>query len=365
MKILHVTEAYGGGVLSVVNQLAIGHQEEGHNVTLAMSLRPEAPSNWRSELPDGIVVRRLSLSREISLKKDFQGLVELAHLFKSEAPDAIHLHSSKAGFLGRVAARFCGLSGITFYSPHAFAYLAPDVSPKKRIAYRWLEKLGARFGGLLIACSNDELLEARKLGVRAEVVNNGIDVHNLEKLVQDVSRNESDVVRIVSAGRLCAAKRPDFFVKVAEEIQRRGLPAEFVWIGGGEPPPLTTAARFTGWLARDVVLRKLRESADIYVQTSSYEGLPISVLESQSLGIPAVVTDAVGNRSAVENGKTGFVSSVSSVNDFADKVELLIKDRSLRVKMGIAAKERITAQFDASLMLRGYLACYSTGDVKC
>jgi glycosyltransferase involved in cell wall biosynthesis len=67
----------------------------------------------------------------------------------------------------------------------------------------------------------------------------------------------------------------------------------------------------------------------------------------------------------VENGKTGFVSSVSSVNDFADKVELLIKDRSLRVKMGIAAKERITAQFDASLMLRGYLACYSTGDVKC
>jgi glycosyltransferase involved in cell wall biosynthesis len=361
MKVLHVTEAYGGGVLTVVNQLANGLAENDIAVTFALSVRPEAPPDWRSLLKKQVDVRLFELKREINPIQDVKALIQLIRLIRQERPDALHLHSSKAGFVGRVAAWLTAHSSRTFYSPHAFAYLAPHLSPAKRQLYRLLEKIGAMFGGLLIACSEDELEEARKLGVRAVVVNNAIDLSLVDCITAKIPRLADGKVRIVTAGRICAAKRPDFFVAVAEAARSLNLDCEFIWIGGGDEPPQTDAVHFTGWLPRKEALEMMRALGDIYLQTSTYEGLPVAVLEAQSLGLPAVVTNAVGNRSSIVDGVTGFISSTDSVSECVEKIRRLIEQPDLRTCFGTAARKRIESEFNVPLMLTRYINNYKAG----
>jgi glycosyltransferase involved in cell wall biosynthesis len=358
MKILHVTEAYGGGVLTVLNQLISAQVASGHEVVLALRVREEAPSDWRSVLPHAVKTIELPLVRNLSPVSDFQGLMSLVRVFKCEAPDAIHLHSSKAGFLGRVAAKLLGQSARIFYSPHAFAFLSPTLSRGKRHFFQRLERVGGAFGGLVVACSQDELEVAVGLGLKAIVVNNAVDQTKLNTFFQLGKNEGSGRTQVMSAGRVCAAKRPDFFVAVAEEASRRGLAADFTWIGGGEPFPETSCAQATGWLPRDETLAVLARHADIYVQTSTYEGLPMAILEAQSLGIPAVVTNAVGNRSAIADGVTGFVAPVDDVSAFVDRLEKLIVDGNLRRQMGAASRSRAKAAFDLDAMVKRYDAVY-------
>lgn len=362
MKILHITEAYGGGVFTSVNQLVNGQAAAGHSVVLAVAPRSEAPPDWRTRISADVSVRKLDLTREISLSNDLRGILQIRKLIQELSPDAIHLHSSKAGFAGRVAAFLTGHSHKTFYSPRAFAFLAPGLSSKKRKLYFALEKLGAFFGGTVVACSNDELVEAQKMRLKSVLVNNAIDMAVLKEQVALVQKQPSAVVRVMTAGRVCSAKRPQLFVDIAEELKKRQLPVEFTWLGGGDKFPATEAVKCSGWLPRGQVLRELKEKADIYLQTSSYEGMPLSVLEAQGLGIPVVVADAVGNRSAVSNGISGFVVA-PVVRDFADKLEKLILDSPLRERMGNDALRWAQQEFDTPLMLSRYERLFATGAV--
>lgn len=364
MKILHITEAYGGGVFTSVNQLVEGQVAAGHSVTLAINPRAEAPNNWQEFIPDSVKVHLLKLRREINLVNDLKGLQQLMALIRQVQPDAIHLHSSKAGFLGRVAAFLTGYRAKTFYSPRAFAYLAPGLSSKKKSLYKVLEKVGALFGGTLVACSQDELNEAKNLGIKkAVLVNNAINIAKLDQIVADVQTKPKQGLTVLTTGRVCEAKRPELFVAVAEELHRRSLKANFVWVGGGGDFPQTELATCTGWVPRNQALRTLREQADIYLQTSSYEGMPLSVLEAQALGIPVVVADAIGNRSAVSEGYSGYVVNPVTVMGLADAVEKLLRSDSHRSVFGANARAWALAEFDTPLMLRRYEQLYQGGHV--
>jgi len=362
MKILHITEAYGGGVFTSVNQLVEGQIQAGHTVVLAVSPRSEAPLDWRSQLPSTVKVISLALSRSINPVSDLKGLVQLSCLIRREKPDAIHLHSSKAGFVGRLAACVTGFSSKTFYSPRAFAYLAPGLSSTKRRLYLTLEKVGQLFGGTLVACSNDELTEAKKLTKNCVVINNSINLSKLDSYVKNLIKKDTSVINVVTAGRVCEAKRPALFVAVAELLKKRGIPVQFTWIGGGDDFPVTDAAVCVGWLPRKDSLQLLRESADIYLQTSSYEGMPLSVLEAQALSLPVVVADAIGNRSAVSHDVSGFVAMPDTAEELAVYVEKLIADKALRLRMGRQARTWVEAEFDTPLMLSRYERLYKNNN---
>ena len=105
----------------------------------------------------------------------------------------------------------------------------------------------------------------------------------------------------------------------------------------------------------------MRTLGDIYLQTSTYEGLPVAVLEAQALGLPAVVTNAVGNRSSIVDGVTGFISSTDSVSECVEKLRRLIEQPKLRTTMGTSARERIETEFNVPLMLARYVSNYRAG----
>lgn len=117
-KILMVCEAFGGGVFTYVSQLC-NDMTEYFDVYLAYSLRPQTPKNYKEFLNDNIhliEMKCVGVKNLFSLKSDFNAIRELREIEKNVRPDIIHLHSSVAGGLGRIA--YKGEKNSVVYTPH-------------------------------------------------------------------------------------------------------------------------------------------------------------------------------------------------------------------------------------------------------
>jgi hypothetical protein len=126
MKVLHITESLGAGVGHYVWLAARGQVAAGHTVVLAHSIRHDTPADLDERF--AFLAKRVlvPMVTEVSVFKDAFSVWRLAALLRQEQPDVVHLHSSKAGVLGRVAAWLAGRrlrkNTHVFYSPHGFAF---------------------------------------------------------------------------------------------------------------------------------------------------------------------------------------------------------------------------------------------------
>jgi len=352
MKILHITEALGGGVAHSLSQLARIQSENGFEVVVAHSIRRDTPRQDKLEMlfPSPIRRRILPMVTPVSPLADTIAAIKIFRLIREIAPDIIHLHSSKAGVLGRFAAKLSGVSERVFYSPRGFSFLRQDVSPTKRMLYLLFEMIAARLGGTLLACSNSEGLLARQKALHPNVVvvENAVDVAS----IPPVHTGEGITLRIVTSGRICYPKAPWIFRDLASMLKNEAV--EFAWIGSGElegdlalPPDEHINIEITGWLDRDDVIQELRRS-DIYVQTSLWEGMPLSLIEAQVAGLPAVVTDVVGCRDVVRNGVTGYVCQ--DATEMKEKIMHLLHNPDLMIEMGKKARELGLERFSTGRM---------------
>lgn len=359
MKIIHITEALGGGVAHSLSQLAIAQATDGHQVIVLHSVRPDTPVNLLSDLyPKPIDRRILPMVTAINPVADIKALWQIRGLLKMESPDVIHLHSSKAGVLGRLAALLTGKRDRVFYSPRGFAFLREDVSPSKKNLFLNLERLACKMGGTIIGCSETEANLARSEVGHSQtcLVENSVDL----SAVPVASGSANNRVRIVTSGRICYQKAPWRFRGLA--LGCTDLEATFVWLGDGElrvdlmvADVLPDNMCIAGWLPRAGVYTELAK-ADIFVLASLWEGMPLALIEAQAAGLPAVVSDVVGNRDVVINEKTGFVCQTDA--ELLEKTRLLINNAELRRRMGQAARDMATVRFSVGRMHREMMAVY-------
>jgi glycosyltransferase involved in cell wall biosynthesis len=299
--------------------------------------------------------------REVSVKNDWTSLWNLVRKLKECDPSVVHLHSSKAGVLGRAAARIAAPQARVFYSPHGLAFLRRDVSAAKQFAYLSFERIAARMGGTIVACSKSELreIETKMHATRTQMIENGV---NVPEIPTRIERHPGQLV-IGMSGRASYQKNHEAFVKLATDL--RGPSVKFLWIGGnleelpGQMP--SGAVSCSGWVTRERAL-ELTSELDVYVQTSRWEGMPIALIEAQVAGIPAVVTDVVGNRDVVQHGVTGFVAS--NIEDMGRYIALLRDDPVLRARMGVAARESASKRFSMDAIFRQWLSVYELGSDK-
>jgi glycosyltransferase involved in cell wall biosynthesis len=354
--IVHVVEAFGGGVFASVTQTCNMLVKQGLDVHLIYSEREETPSPLSDFIDSKISLHHISMARNIHPIKDFSAFLALVRFFRTTRVDVIHLHSSKAGVLGRAAAYVCGLKEKVFYSPRGLSFLQQDASRVKRAIYRWLEWFSCRMSGVVVACSKGEFDEvARWLKPRALVlIENAVDIN----MVTPKSQKSTQVIRVGTIGRIAPARNPVAFLGLARDFCNSGI--EFIWVGGGDQTIAeqlgNVGVTVTGWLARKDALRQLSDF-DIYVQTSLWEGMPIAVIESMVAGVPAVVTDVIGNRDVVDHGETGFIAS--NTDEFKMYLERLIKEPSLREKMGIEARKRAIKRFSLERMMNDLVKVYA------
>ncbi|HEX3598431.1 MAG TPA: glycosyltransferase, partial [Polyangiaceae bacterium] len=280
-RIAHVSESLATGVLSVLSILTHAQTKDGHDVALfGSSLRDDTPPAWRTMLPGALRFVEVPMQREISPASDARGLLGLFRELRMYRPDVVHLHSSKAGALGRMAA--LPLKTRVVYQPHGIAYLRSDLSAPSRLAYRSLEGLLALLGGTVVACSEGERAALAPLVPRSRsvVVVNGVDFSDVPRADPSAVR-----VRIGTCGRISPQKRPAFFAEVARNLSGH---ADFVWIGDGDEGErdalVAAGVEVTGWCTRAEAQRHIA-SLQAYVQTSAWEGMPISVIEAMAAGL--------------------------------------------------------------------------------
>ncbi|SAL02666.1 glycosyltransferase [Caballeronia ptereochthonis] len=360
-EIVHITEAFGGGVLSMLTQLSNRAAAAGVGVTILHSIRQETPNNFSKLFHPAVKLAYVSMFREVSVKNDWTSLWNLVRKLKECDPSVVHLHSSKAGVLGRAAARIAAPHARVFYSPHGLAFLRRDVSPAKQFAYLSFERIAARMGGTIVACSKSELreIETKMHTRKTHMIENGVNVPEIPPRIE----KRAGQILIGMSGRASYQKNHEAFVKLATDLHSPSV--EFLWIGGnleelpGQMP--SGAVSCSGWVTRERAL-ELTSELDIYVQTSRWEGMPIALIEAQVAGIPAVVTDVVGNRDVVQHGVTGFVAS--GVEEMEKYIALLRDDPALRARMGVAARESASKRFSMDAIFRQWLSVYEFGSDK-
>lgn len=361
MKILHVVEAFGGGafqsVCLCVNTLASVADNE---VYLAYSKREQTPTDFEKHLdPKVTLIELKNFTREISPVKDLLALLELMEVLRKIRPDILHLHSSKAGFIGRAAARLKGISKRTFYSPRGFAFLNAS-SKLKSLIYKTLEIVGSRvLGGTVVGCSKDEAQIALGLKFKAVCIENALNTSILSIKAPHENLN-SNTIRVLSSGRICEQKRPEFFSEVAQLVKSKISPqaVEFVWAGKDVANyNFSSAVDFVReWIPQKEMISEM-EKCDIYIQASAFEGMPIAVMQAQYMGKCVMVANTPGNTSAVEHNVTGIVEELVA-QKFSATLIKLIKDKALRDKLGSQAQEKAKRVYHEDRLLEDLMKLY-------
>ena len=355
LRILQVSEAFTGGVFASVTGLSNGLAERGHDVHVAFARRAETPADVAAHVHASVKLHELSLVRAIDPVADWKGLLVLRRLIRDLAPDIVHLHSSKAGVLGRIATRLSGRRPRLFYSPRGLSFLQEDHSPRARRLYTRIEWAMARLPGTIVACSESEMQLAR-LHIRPRrlaLVENAVDVDAVP-----LRRDRGDGrLRVGGVGRITAARNPRLFVLLADDAATANV--DFIWIGDGDPDDRALleqhGVRVTGWLSRTAALAEMSR-LDLYLHPSLWEGMPIALIEAQVCGLPAIVTDVVGNRDVIRHGETGFIGRDRA--ELAAHLSRLLGDAELRRSLGARARTLALARFNVRRMVLEYEQLY-------
>ncbi|PKB16754.1 glycosyltransferase [Flavobacterium sp. 5] len=346
MKVVHIIEALGGGVYTYFKDLSyyFGEDEVRKDITTTIiysgNRKEIDPEKIESEFSKGVSLVKINMVREFSPIQDIKSVLQLRKELKQLNPDVVHLHSSKAGVLGRVACFLLFDRKKIFYTPHGYSFLRTDISTLSKKIYWVIEKRFQQFfGGITIACGDTEYEIAQKIG-KSHLIRNGI---NIEKIQQYQLPHQNKKLTIGIVGRISFQKNPNLFNQIALRFPN----FNFVWIGDGEINSLLTAPniRITGWfMDRKEALKELN-AIDIYIQTSLWEGLPIAVLEAMALKKPVLATNLIGNKDIVVPNVTGFL--FEKIEDLDTYFEQL-KEESTRTIFGNNASKTCYRLFDVN-----------------
>lgn len=311
-RILYIVEAMGGGVFTYIVDLA-NELVNKYDMYIAYAVRKQTPKNYKDYFDKRIhLIEVKNFGRAINPTKDIAAFFELKKIAAEVKPDVIHLHSSKAGAIGRVA--FDGKIPM-FYTPHGYSFLMENCNPTKRKVFKLIESVCAKRNCTTISCSVGEHQETLKITKNAAYVNNGINMEELQEIV-DQTEKVTHPFTVFTLGRICYQKNPTLFNEIAESLPD----VKFVWVGDGELRDQLTSENIeiTGWADRSTAIR-YAVNADVFLLPSRWEGLPISLLESMYMKKACVVSNVIGNRDVIHNGENGFVCT--KVEDFVKAIE--------------------------------------------
>lgn len=353
IKVLHISETFAAGVYTYLKELC-SHCEDDDNIESYIIYSGNRidtnKDKFKCDFSNKTKLIEVSMEREISPIKDIVAVVYLIKQINKIKPDIIHLHSSKAGVLGRLASVFFPKVKV-YYTPHGYAFTREDISKFKKKLYWNIEKYMINiFGGTTIACGDTEYEYALNMGP-AILIRNGV------KPIAIINGNKDelkeDEVSIGTIGRISAQKNPKLF----NEIARCFPDIKFIWIGDGELRNSLTSKNITvtGWLDRQEVL-EMTNSFTIYLQTSLWEGLPFTILEAMSLGKPIVATNVIGNKDAVSNGDNGYLCE--DITQFRKAITKIIENKDLQNKLSDNSLVRINKDFHLESNFKMLLETY-------
>lgn len=344
MRILHVSEALATGVMDMLATYSLRQVQQGANVVIMFTCRRDTPSDAElgSIFDERVTLCRVGFPGTSKLKSLILLRAALRRELRTEDYDAIHLHSSFAGGIGRIGLGRKECRDRIFYSPHAFSFLREDSSNLGRRIFLGLERLGSRVGSLILT-SESELQVAKEYLPKAQcsLVPNAINTSLLP--TTKGSRRVRPIVAM--AGRITYQKAPWKFAKIAAELDYL---ADFVWIGDGaqrdkEKWLAGAPVQISGWLTLASLRQKLA-GTDVLLFPTLWEGGALALIEAQAIGVPAVASRIAGNRDTVVDGRSGYLCDTE--DELLRRTKELILSPETRSKMNSYALDVIRSKFD-------------------
>lgn len=347
VSVLHVTQPTSGGVARAVVGLVKAQVADGLDVAVA------SPAG---ELPEmlsavGALWQPWESARQpgSGLKAEMKALGDIV---EARQPDLVHLHSSKAGLVGRLVLRG---RRPTAFQPHAWSFLAAR-GKTRSAAIRW-ERYATRWTDLTLFCSRREQRDGEAHGISGQgrVVLNGVDLQQFsipsqaERAAAKAALSlPQDAMVAAVVGRKSVQKGQDVALRAWPTVRQAVPSAVLMLMGEGYEDAYDSAAGVLTCAARSNV-RPAYVAADVLLSPSRWEGLSLSLLEGMATARPTVATDVAGSVEALIEGSlppAGAVVRPDDAEGLAAAVVARFQAPDLASREGVTARRRVEQRFD-------------------
>lgn len=369
-KILHIiTKATWGGAQVYTFDLLCEVQKRGFEPVLVYGTNGEL-----SEKITGFGIRTIqtsSLERDVNILGDIKTLFSLYKIIQKECPDVVHVHSSKAGLLGSIAARLVRTKKIVF-TAHGWPH--NESRPEwQKIIFRFLEWLTILFSTNTIAVSETMHIQAPDLFLqnKISVIRNGIDSFSLYG-----KENARAALHLFfpaqtfvfgTIAELHKNKGLDILIHAFANIHKQYPLAKLCIIGGGDEKnnlekliaqeKLTDAVLLLGNIPN---AKEYLRAFTVFVLPSRTEALGYVLLEAGMSKVPCVGTRVGGIPEIIEHGATGILVSKEDVRELTLALEFSLTHKHEMETYAKNLHEKVLATYSKKEMLEKIFALYST-----
>jgi glycosyltransferase involved in cell wall biosynthesis len=306
------------------------------------------------------LIKIRSLHRTLNPIDDIRAFFQIRRLIAEVKPDLVNTHTSKAGVLGRVAAKTLrkNLPVVHTYLGHLiYGYF----SRPKIFMFTLIEKIMTLFTSAAIAVTSETKNSMVSKGVgknlKWEVIRIGLPKENIA-----INLNHSQIeLKILWVGRFTDIKNPALAIEVLRELVRR-MPGifELTMVGGGEllgeivELSEGLPVNFTGWVNNPF---ENIEKYDLLMMTSKNEGLPLVILEAAKWARPTISTNVGGVSEFIKDGKTGYLVK-NNLNELVKRLLYLAENKKELFEVGQKAKNLLSQEFSSEFMANKHLNLY-------
>tara|TARA_B100000963_G_C22592361_1_gene656161 strand:+ start:419 stop:1507 length:1089 start_codon:yes stop_codon:yes gene_type:complete len=293
----------------------------------------------------------------------FTDIVKINKFIRSNSIDIIHAHGKGAGAIAR-------LVNLTLRKPLIYTFHGIHLKCHtfiKRLIYIYYELFFGRLDSIKILVSESEKIYAIKnniyLGKRFLVINNGVSLKPI-KIYESLNKQFPNKLKIniITICRLVKQKNVKDILRIAEKVSE----VNFTIVGDGElKEEIKDLIFMKGLINVNLIgatnnVFKYLYSSDIYLSTSLYEGLPLSIIEAMSIGLPIIASNVTGNSDTIIHGRSGFLYDSDKVIEATRYIKKLSQNKKLRSKMGYSAYKRQRKIFSEQKMYSQYKNLYKS-----
>lgn len=347
-----------GGVQIHVRDLAVSLRAQGHTPTILTGGGGPFVDVLRATGIPVVILPHLTVP--IHPIRDWRALREIHAALGNVRPQLIAVHSSKAGILGRLAGHSLRIP--VLLTAHGWNF-TPGVSALPAAVYRQIERSAGPLASRIITVSEFD----RQLALEARIATEHriVTVHNGMPDIPPHLRAEPDrtPVRLMMVARYGPQKDHPTLLRALAGLQN--YPWELDLIGDGplmgQMESLAATLGIAGrvrFLGQRMDVDQILASAQVSLLVTNWEGFPLSILEAMRAGLPVVASSVAGIGEAVRDGQTGYLVPRGDVGLVRDRVERLLTDPALRLRLGRGGRTRYEQHFTLEHFVARTLAVY-------
>lgn len=360
-------------IISTVSRQFYLFEQSNIEILKSLGYEVHAAANFNDEnerLESLEIIRHhFDIERSPFTLKNIKAYIQLKKIVESEKFDAIHCHSPMGGILGRLVAKSAGVKSV-LYTAHGFHFYKG--SPLFNwLAYYPIEKYMSKYTSHLISINQEDFQIAKKFKAQKVHYIPGIGVdtskfdHNIKQRLKKRSELgiDEDTVVLLSIGEMIKRKNHETALKALSKMEHRNF--QYLICGRGELEKhlrhlsislgIEEQVKFLGF-RNDI--KEICIASDVFIFPSYQEGLPVSVMEAMSAGLPIIASEIRGNTDLIKSGDGGYLLKPDDVEGFALCIEKVIKNKKLRESMSEINKTRVK-EYDKSIVKEEMRKVYS------